>query len=43
MINDNLPVYGYRIPSEVFWRDVGTQESRLEAERYALEKLDAKL
>jgi len=43
MINDNLPVYGYRIPSEVFWRDVGTQESRLEAERYALEKLNAKL
>lgn len=40
MIVDNLPVYGYRIPSQVFWRDVGTQESRLEAERYALEKLN---
>lgn len=40
MIADNLPVYGYRIPSSVFWRDVGTRESRLEAERYALENLN---
>ncbi|MCX8162627.1 MAG: nucleotidyltransferase family protein [Candidatus Bathyarchaeota archaeon] len=43
MIADGLPIYGYRIPNGVFWRDVGTQESRLEAERYALEKLNPRV
>ncbi|MGB9759522.1 MAG: sugar phosphate nucleotidyltransferase [Thermoproteota archaeon] len=36
MIEDNLPVYGFKIPQDVFWRDIGTPESRLEADAYVL-------
>ncbi|MBO3763220.1 MAG: NTP transferase domain-containing protein, partial [Candidatus Brockarchaeota archaeon] len=36
MIEDNLPVYGFKIPQNVFWRDIGTPESRLEADAYVL-------
>lgn len=42
MLMDGRPVYGFRIPRDVFWRDVGTQESRLEAERYALERIGSR-
>jgi NDP-sugar pyrophosphorylase family protein len=36
MVRDGLRVYGFRIPREVFWRDVGTPRARLEAEEFAL-------
>lgn len=36
MIQDNLKVCGFKIPSNVFWRDIGTPESRLEADAYVL-------
>ncbi|MBS7609060.1 nucleotidyltransferase family protein [Candidatus Bathyarchaeota archaeon] len=36
MVEDGLGVYGFRIPREVFWRDVGTPRARLEAEEFAL-------
>ncbi|MEM2905138.1 MAG: nucleotidyltransferase family protein [Candidatus Bathyarchaeia archaeon] len=39
MLRDGHPVYGFRIPPSVFWRDVGTPQSRLEADQYALSNL----
>lgn len=36
MLRDRQPVQGFRIASEVFWRDVGTPKARLEADEYAL-------
>ncbi|MEM2925988.1 MAG: nucleotidyltransferase family protein [Candidatus Bathyarchaeia archaeon] len=36
MVEDGLGVYGFKIPSKVFWRDVGTPRARLEAEEFAL-------
>jgi dTDP-glucose pyrophosphorylase len=36
MIEDKLPIYGFRIPKDIFWRDIGTPESRLEADAYVL-------
>ncbi len=39
MLKDGRPVYGFRIPSSVFWRDIGTPQARLEADQYALSNL----
>jgi len=39
MLKDGQPVYGFRIAPSVFWRDVGTPQSRLEADQYALRNL----
>ena len=36
MIKDGLKVLGFFIPENVFWRDIGRPESRIEAERYIL-------
>jgi dTDP-glucose pyrophosphorylase len=38
MINDGRKVKGFIIPENVFWKDIGTQETRLEAEKYVFEK-----
>lgn len=38
MINGSEKVRGFIIPESVFWKDIGTQESRLEAEKYVFEK-----
>lgn len=38
MIKDGKKVRGFVIPKGVFWKDIGTQEARMEAEKYVLEK-----
>lgn len=38
MIKDGKKVLAYRIPEEVFWRDIGRMEHRMEAEAYLLSK-----
>jgi len=38
MIKDRKKVRGFVIPEGVFWKDIGTQEARLEAEKYVFEK-----
>lgn len=38
MIKDGKKVRGFTIPESVFWKDIGTQEARLEAEKYAFDK-----
>jgi len=37
MKGDGRRVYGYPIPGNVFWRDIGTPRARLEADRYVIE------
>jgi len=39
MLREGCPALGYRIPRDVFWRDVGTPVARLEAEEYALRNM----
>lgn len=39
MIKDGKKVIAYKIPEEVFWRDIGKMEHRIEAEAYLLGKL----
>jgi len=39
MLREGKPVFGFKIPSDVFWRDIGTLKARLEAEEYALRKI----
>lgn len=39
MIKDSKKVLAYKIPEEVFWRDIGRMEHRIEAEAYLLGKL----
>lgn len=34
MIKDGLKVTAYKIPQNVFWRDIGRPQSRIEAEKY---------
>jgi mannose-1-phosphate guanylyltransferase/phosphomannomutase len=38
MIEDGKKVCGFIIPENVFWKDIGTQEARLEAEKFVFEK-----
>ncbi|MBO3839434.1 MAG: sugar phosphate nucleotidyltransferase [Thermoproteota archaeon] len=40
MIEDGKKVVAYRIPKEVFWRDIGRMEHRIEAEAYLLKKIN---
>lgn len=40
MIKDGKKVVAYRIPEEVFWRDIGKMEHRIEAEAYLLRKMN---
>jgi bifunctional UDP-N-acetylglucosamine pyrophosphorylase/glucosamine-1-phosphate N-acetyltransferase len=39
MIEDGKKVLGFLIPKEVFWRDIGRMEHRMEAERYYSDSL----
>lgn len=39
MIKDGLEVLAYRIARNVFWRDIGRPQTRIEAERYVQERL----
>ena len=39
MIKEGEPIFGFRIPPNVFWRDIGTTEARLEADEYALRNI----
>jgi dTDP-glucose pyrophosphorylase len=41
MIRDGRKVVAYRIPREVFWRDIGRMEHRIEAEAYLLKKTNS--
>lgn len=36
MIKDGKRVLSFLIPDEVFWRDIGRMEHRIEAERHLL-------
>jgi len=40
MINDGKKVVAYKIPDEVFWRDIGRMKHRIEAEAYLLKKMN---
>jgi len=39
MLKYGRAVYGFQIPLNVFWRDIGTPEARLEADEYALKNV----
>ena len=38
MVKDGLKVTSYKIPRNVFWRDIGRPQTRIEAEKYIQEK-----